>query len=48
MQRLTACVDTAVEHIELPRPRHADLEDDPRFETHVRNVRAALRESWSQ
>jgi NitT/TauT family transport system ATP-binding protein len=39
---------TAVEHIELPRPRHADLEDDPRFETHVRNVRAALRESWSQ
>lgn len=39
---------TAIEQIDLPRPRSADLEDDPRFETHVRSVRAALREGWSQ
>ena len=39
---------TAVEEIDLPRPRHADLEEDPRFESHVRSIRAALREGWSQ
>jgi NitT/TauT family transport system ATP-binding protein len=39
---------TMVENIDLPRPRHAALEDAPQFETHVRNVRAALREGWSQ
>jgi NitT/TauT family transport system ATP-binding protein len=39
---------TAIEEIALPRPREAAMEDDPQFETHVRNVRSALREGWSQ
>jgi NitT/TauT family transport system ATP-binding protein len=32
------------ESIDLPRPRDASMQDDPRFHTHVRNVREALRE----
>ena len=34
-----------VEDIALPRPRTADLEDEPAFHEHVRRLRADLRES---
>ncbi|MGY6502105.1 MAG: ABC transporter ATP-binding protein [Acidimicrobiales bacterium] len=34
---------TAIETIDLPRPRATDLEDDPRFHAHVAAVRRALR-----
>jgi NitT/TauT family transport system ATP-binding protein len=38
----------AVEPIDLPRPRTAELEDDPVFHDHVRRVRGHLRESHAR
>ena len=35
----------ATREIDLPRPRQADMEDEPAFHDHVRALRAALRES---